>query len=110
MESLALSDGTSQAFAIVDAVNDFITKSEPWALAKNPDARETLAEVLYDAAEATRIAAILLLPVMPGSATEILRRLGASPGNFAETTLWGAGNALRTEKSLPLWPRLEANH
>ena len=46
---------------------------------------------------------------MPGSATEILRRLGASPGNFAETTLWGAGNALRTEKSLPLWPRLEAN-
>ena len=109
MESLALSDGASQAFAIVDAVNDFITKSEPWALAKNPDARETLAEVLYDSAEATRIAAILLLPVMPGSATEILRRLGASPGNFAETTLWGAGNALRTEKSLPLWPRLEAN-
>ena len=108
MESLALSDGASQAFGIVDAVNDFITKSEPWALAKNPDARDTLAQVLYDAAEATRIAAILLLPVMPGSAAEILRRLGAGPGVFAEATRWGASDALRTEKALPLWPRLDA--
>ena len=108
MESLALSDGAAQAFGIVDAVNDFITKSEPWALAKNPDARETLGQVLYDAAEATRIAAILLLPVMPGSAAEILRRLGAGPGSFAEATPWGASDALKTEKAPPLWPRLEA--
>ena len=33
-------------------------------------------QVLFDAAEAIRIAAVLLLPIMPASAAEILRRVG----------------------------------
>ena len=37
---------------------------------------QQLTDVLYDAAEAVRIAAVLLLPVMPASAAEILRRMG----------------------------------
>ena len=46
------------------------------------DAREgsgagrRLTQVLFDAAEAVRLAAVLLLPVMPASAAEILRRVG----------------------------------
>jgi hypothetical protein len=35
-----------------------------------------LSQVLFDVAEAVRVAAILLPPIMPGSAAEILRQVG----------------------------------
>ena len=38
--------------------------------------RTHLSQVLFDVAEAVRVAAVLLLPVMPRSAAEILRRVG----------------------------------
>ncbi|MGH9322823.1 MAG: methionine--tRNA ligase, partial [Vicinamibacteria bacterium] len=60
MESLALQEGVGAAFELVGAVNEFITASEPWALAKDPSKAGRLSQVLYDVAEATRIAALLL--------------------------------------------------
>ena len=111
MEALALHDGAAAAFGLIDAVNEFITESEPWALAKDPSASERLAQVLYDAAEATRVAALLLLPVMPGSCAEILRRFGfpkdATNARLATDAPWGAAGELRCKKGPPLWPRLE---
>jgi methionyl-tRNA synthetase len=69
-----------------------------------------LNEVLYDAAEAVRIAAVLLLPVMPASAAEILRRVGAPKSaadhRFAEDARWNAAGSRRTTKGEALWPRL----
>jgi methionyl-tRNA synthetase len=112
MEALALQDGTSAAFDLVNTVNEFITASEPWVLAKDESKAPQLSQVLYDAAEATRIAAVLLLPVMPGSAEEILKRLGshlkASEARLSKDAVWGARSDLRVEKAPALWPRLEA--
>jgi len=112
MEALALQDGTNAAFDLVHAVNEFITASEPWVLAKDESKADRLSQVLYDAAEATRIAAVLLLPVMPGSAAEILRRLGSDKAQGAvrlsEDGVWGVRGDLKVEKSAALWPRLEA--
>ena len=76
MERFAIHEAAFAAFSIVDATNAFIAASEPWALAKDPARAETLTQVLCDAAEALRIAAVLLLPVMPTTAAEILRRAG----------------------------------
>jgi methionyl-tRNA synthetase len=93
-------------------VNEFITASEPWVLAKDESKAPRLSQVLYDAAEATRIAAVLLLPVMPSSAEEILKRLGgqrkASEARLSKDALWGAAGELSVEKAPALWPRLEA--
>ena len=115
MESLALQEGAAAAFGIVDAVNEFITVSQPWTLAKQANqetADEKLSQVLFDAAEATRIAAVLLMPIMPGSCVEICRRLGfeISPHDARLTahTAWGTGSTLLTEKAQSLWPRLES--
>jgi methionyl-tRNA synthetase len=111
MEALALSSGAAAAFGIVDAVNEFITESEPWALAKDDAKADELTRVLYDAAEATRIAAVLLHPIMPGSSEEILRRFGRRKKGEAlrldEDATWGAQRVLETEKAAALWPRLE---
>ena len=47
---------------------------------EGPGRAETLTQVLCDAAEAVRLAAVLLLPVMPTTAAEILRRSGEDDG------------------------------
>ena len=66
MERFALHEGAFAAFRLVDATNEFIAESAPWVLARDPaERRAQLSQVLYDAAEALRIAAILLQPVMP---------------------------------------------
>ena len=77
MDTLALHEGAAAAFRLIDATNEFIADTAPWTLAKNPANRDRLAGVLFDAAEAVRLAAALLPPFMPGSTLEILRRFGA---------------------------------
>ena len=61
--------------------------TEPWALARDAANADRLSQVLFDVAEAVRIAAVLLLPIMPRSAAEILRRVGAGDrARFGSTT------------------------
>ena len=76
MDVFALEGGAAAAFRIVDAANEYIAATEPWALARDPARGDELSQVLFDVAEALRVAAVLLLPVMPRSAAEILRRVG----------------------------------
>ncbi len=89
--------------------HEFITASEPWVLAKDESKSDRLSQVLYDAAEATRIAAILLLPVMPSSAREILKRLGDSTAEvrLSVDAQWSVRGDLKVAKGDALWPRLE---
>jgi methionyl-tRNA synthetase len=110
MERFALHEAAASVFGIVDAANEFIAETEPWSLAKDPSNADRLQSVLFDVAEALRVVAILLTPVMPRSAAEILRRVGASDH---EGQLRLADAAWRQEgerligKAAPLWPRLE---
>ncbi len=81
MDAFALQDGMAAAYRIIDAANGNIAETEPWKLAKDDANAPRVAQILYEVAEALRIAAILLLPAMPASAAEILRRVGApKPG------------------------------
>jgi methionyl-tRNA synthetase len=109
METFALHEAVAAAFRLVDASNEFIAASEPWTLAKDPARADQLTGVLFDAAEALRIAAVLLLPVIPTASAEILRRAGeTSP--VARLTLDDAAwkNTPRVlVKGPALWPRLE---
>ena len=104
----ARSDGAAAAFQIVDAANEFIASTEPWAIARDETRAGELSQVLFDVAEAVRVAAILLLPVMPKSAAEILRRVGESKP-AADIRLvdaaWSNEGARTILKGDPLWPR-----
>ncbi|MFC8045912.1 methionine--tRNA ligase [Nocardia sp. NPDC057353] len=63
--------------------NRYFSAQQPWALAKAGDtARE--GTVLYVTLEVVRIVAILVQPVIPGSAGRILDLLGQSGRNFAD--------------------------
>ena len=72
MDEFASAAATSLVFSLIDGANTFIAEREPWKIANDPAREDELSQVLFDVAEAVRVAAILLLPVMPKSAGEIL--------------------------------------
>jgi methionyl-tRNA synthetase len=94
----------------VTACNTYVETTAPWKLAKDPERAEVLDHVLYGLAEALRVTAILLSPVLPNAARGIVEQLNL-PG--AEMTLaassWGGLPAGHTVgKPTPLFPRIEA--
>ncbi|MGE0812032.1 MAG: methionine--tRNA ligase [Vicinamibacterales bacterium] len=110
MDRLALHEATAAAFRLVSATNEFVAASQPWSMAKDPAQEAALTGVLYDAAEAVRIAAVLLRPVMPRSADEILRRMGdARAVEFVrlEDAAWQSGRPKQIVNAGALWPRIE---
>jgi len=109
MDRYALQDGVAAAFGVVDAANQYIAETEPWKLAKDPANDGRVAAILYDVAEALRVAAVLLLPAMPASAAEILRRVGApKPGtdHGLDDAVWNAAGDRHTQAGTPMWPRI----
>jgi methionyl-tRNA synthetase len=110
MDGLALHEGAALAFRLVDATNEFIAATTPWSLAKDSAQADRLSQVLFDAAEAIRLAAVLLEPIMPGSAREILRRVGAPPNglHFDRDGRCRAEGPRMLLQEGPLWPRIDA--
>jgi methionyl-tRNA synthetase len=108
MDVLALEGGAAAAFSIVDAANEYIAETEPWALARDEKNATRLSQVLFDVAEAVRVAGILLLPIMPSSAAEILRRVGGSAKVTLSDAAWRNQGERVITKGDNLWPRIEA--
>jgi methionyl-tRNA synthetase len=113
MEGLALQDGAAAAYRLIDATNEFINENAPWALAKDPAQADRLSAILFDMTEAVRISAILLLPVMPSSCEEILRRVGMSKTGtdvrLDPDATWGSAGELTVQKGSAIWPRIESD-
>lgn len=113
MDRLLLHEGAAAAFRLVDATNEYIAAAEPWALARSPEQTDHLRQVLYDSTEAVRVAATLLLPFMPASATEILQRVGdrrpPSALRFDVDANWQHGARRHVHKAPAMWPRLESS-
>ena len=70
------SRGLEMVWGLISAVDKFIVQQAPWKLVKNPEAQGQLDTTLYTAAEALRIAAALLYPVLPDSTAKIWAQLG----------------------------------
>jgi methionyl-tRNA synthetase len=111
MDRFAIHDGASSAFDLIDATNAFITDVQPWAVAKDPARSDELDQQLFDISEAIRIAALLLLPVMPQSSAEVLRRVGetrdVSSLRLDKDGIWMTTGDRVIVNGDPLWPRIE---
>ena len=93
----------------VRATNRYVESNAPWKLFKEGN-QERINLVLYNAAEALRIASILLYPVMPGKCRELLSRLGVEEKDItlAKASEWGllkAGQKISAGE--PLFPRID---
>jgi methionyl-tRNA synthetase len=72
------SKGLEAVWALISAVDKYIVQMAPWKLARHfeDNSQAQLDTTLYTAAEALRIAAALLAPVLPQSAPKIWAQLG----------------------------------
>jgi methionyl-tRNA synthetase len=108
MDGLALHEGAAAAFRLVDATNEFIAQAAPWQLAKDPSSADRLTQTLFDAAEAIRLAAVMLTPIMPSSSAEILRRVGVPDRpQLDRDGRWRNDGERVLKQEGPLWPRFE---
>ncbi len=111
MDGYALHTAAAAIFDLVDAANGFIAETEPWTLARHAAEADRLTRVLFDASEAIRVAAVLMLPIMPVAAAEILRRVGETTAahelRLDEHATWMEARERTIRKGDPLWPRLE---
>jgi methionyl-tRNA synthetase len=110
MDAFALHEGAAAAYRLLDAANEYIAANSPWALAKDPSAADRLNRVLFDSAEAIRLAAVLLSPVMPASSREILRRVGASTDSLHidRDARWRPDGERVLAQDGALWPRFDS--
>jgi methionyl-tRNA synthetase len=96
----------------VRRLNRLVEEEAPWKLAKDAGQAARLDAVLHGLAAGLRLVALAVYPVIPGTAVEILRRLG-QPHAAADLLLDGAGWAglapAAVEVAPPLFPRIEAD-
>jgi methionyl-tRNA synthetase len=111
MSSLALHEAVAHVFRLIDATNLHLADTAPWLLAKDSAQADRLSQVLFDAAEAIRLAAVLLIPIMPSSSAEILRRVGEtrdpSTLRLIPDGLWRNEGVREIQQAAVLWPRAE---
>jgi methionyl-tRNA synthetase len=98
---------------IISLCDEFIDQSKPWNLAKKPESRPILNNVLNTLARALRALSIFAFPYMPGTAKEMSRQLGLSL-DFSGPLLrngisWdGLESGTKIEKGNSLFPRIES--
>ena len=99
------------AWEFVRRLNRYVEEEAPWKLAKDESQAGRLDAVLYDLAAGLRLVALTLYPVIPGTAIEILRRLG-QPHELAdllfEQARWDGLAAADVVAAPSLFPRIEA--
>lgn len=107
IHKLAPQNALGHIVELLTEANKFLETEAPWKKAKEDlnAAGESLVTVL----EVLRIAGTLLHPVIPGKATELLRRIGHSGElNFEQTKIMQALKAgAEVIKADPLFPRIE---
>lgn len=106
----------SQALAaiwrLVNRANKYIEETAPWGLAKDPARRGRLHTVLYNLAEAMRIATVLVTPFMPATPPRVWAQLGLTGKEEVQTwdsacTWGGIPVGTRLQRGEPIFPRIE---
>ncbi|KAI9315907.1 tRNA synthetases class I (M)-domain-containing protein [Dichotomocladium elegans] len=108
-EAREFNKALSAIFDMLAEANKHFTDNQPWVLAKDPNQKERLHEVLYYSIESCRVAAILLQPVMPTKMSDLLDRVGVDYKNRSlsdAATLSTESRRLGNSSSI-LFPRLK---
>ena len=104
--------GLETVWGLLSRLDKFIVERAPWKLARQPEAQADLDATLYTAAEALRIATVLLAPVLPQSAPKIWAQLGMTEPLESvrlDQLAWGQLQPGQMIGEIaPVFPRIEA--
>jgi methionyl-tRNA synthetase len=114
MDEVAIGDAIAAIWTLVDELNNYITVSEPWVLAKDEGNAERLKTVLYCASEGLRILNVLLSPIIPQATAKLWAaltegKLGElSQQDISEAGNWGQLGSSKVSDLAVLFPRIES--
>jgi methionyl-tRNA synthetase len=108
MEEFAFARALAAIWEWIGAVNRYVDREAPWALAKDPTRAERLSTVLHTLAQALAALAPLLAPFVPEAAAILAARLGlAGPPRLGADDPWERlAPGARVTKGAPLFPRV----
>ena len=114
IDRIAPHDACKSAWGFVRKANSYVEEVAPWVLAKDPGQRRRLEVVLYQLADALRIMAVMLAPIMPRSSQDLWNRLGqdgsVEEARFDEHIAWGLlAEGTTVASGAALFPRLETS-
>ena len=110
MDELAIQRALSSIWELVRAANKYVDSTAPWVLARDPEKKARLGEVLYTLCETLRIVGTLTLPFLPDKASALLDRLGipAELRTLEATATWGLlTSGTVAQPGDGLFPRIE---
>ncbi len=108
MEKYAFQNALSEVFNVISRANKYIDENAPWVLARDEANKPRLARVLYNLLETIRICGALLLPFMPATSAEIMKRIGADRYDWDSLNQYGLLSATATVTDGPnLFPRVD---
>ena len=111
-EEIRINDALEHAWNVVERANEFVDRTKPWEIAKDPARREELATVLNTLLETLRLVAIWAWPVMPAKCEELWTLLGltGSPAQQKDADAqprFGAGDERALGAPVILFPRID---
>jgi methionyl-tRNA synthetase len=90
-------------------LNLYITETQPFRLAKDPEQKERLGAILYTLVEGLRVLAVQLSPFVPGTAQKIWQQVGGegelSAVSFVELRKWGYLDGAKVTRGETLFPK-----
>ena len=93
MNKYDLKHSLDLTFKFLDAVNLYVTQTEPWTLMKDESKSEEVKEIMYTICESLRQVAMNLYPYFPEKMTEVLQALSLE--GYPEVLEEGKLNELR---------------
>ena len=107
LRNYRLQDGLVNIWSLVRAGNEYVERTAPFRLAKDPAQAGRLDEVLYNLCECCRVLAVLLAPYLPDTAARILKQLGLpeKAGALSEAAWGGLKQGHVIGEPAPLFPR-----
>jgi methionyl-tRNA synthetase len=111
LERLEFGKALEAIWELVQSTNQYIDKTAPWKLAKKPEERKHLDEVLLHLAAVLKTLGVVLYPFMPSKGEEIFRQIGLAwnPTVFfpAAAINWNDLPGRTIVKGNSLFPRIE---
>lgn len=107
-ESYSPAEALESVWNLIRATNAYLEDNEPWKL----EPGDRVEAILGDSLEVLRIVSILISPVMPNSASEILDRIGLKDYmravSLTEDLVWGIySGGFNITKEAPLFTRMK---
>lgn len=109
LEECRFSDILEKVIGGSQRLNLYITETQPFRLAKDPEQAERLGTILYTLVEGLRLLAVQLYPFIPGTAQKIWQQVGGDgeldKQPFGDLRQWGYLDNAKVTRGENLFPK-----